>query len=152
MAAMFNRTPRGVTLLELLLSLVLMGVLLGMAAVPVAWAGDVLAVRAARAALVNAAATARVLATRHGGATMVIHAASGTVSLETRDGVVVDTVARLGSAHGVRLEFDDAGLEAASIRFDGLGLGRLANRTVRVQRGAVAGGVTISAYGRVRAW
>jgi hypothetical protein len=36
------------------------------------------------------------------------------------------------------------------VHYDGLGIGRLANASIRVRRGDVAAGLTISAYGRVR--
>jgi hypothetical protein len=36
------------------------------------------------------------------------------------------------------------------IRFDGLGIGRLANTVLRVERRNVSATVTVSAYGRVR--
>ncbi|NJD11735.1 MAG: hypothetical protein FIB01_15285 [Gemmatimonadetes bacterium] len=142
----------GTTLLELLCGLTLLGLILGMAAVPFAHTGDVLAVRAGRDAILNAAAAARTLAATHGGATLSISASDGTISLATRDSLVTDTLARLGPELRIRVAFDDARLQVALIRFDALGLGRLANRTIRLRRGAVQGGVTFSAYGRARPW
>lgn len=146
------RNQPGLTLLELLCALAVMGVLLGMAAIPVARVGDVLAVRAAREAIVNAAATARALAASHGGAALTIEVREGTLAIATRDGAVADTVSRIARAFRVDVGFDDARLAVATIRFDALGLGRLASRTVHVQRGSARGGVTFSAYGRARAW
>jgi len=152
MAAMFARLHSGITLLELLCSLAIMGLLLGMVAVPIARAGDVLATRAARAAILNAAATARALAPSHGGASLSISAPDGIIVVAARDSSVADTLARLASQFRVEVAFDDAGLGAASIRFDALGLGRLASRTIRLRRGSVTAGVTFSAYGRARPW
>ena len=152
MSAMYQPLRSGLSLLELLTSLAILGVLLGMVAVPIARAGDSLAVRAARGAILNAAATTRALATGHGGATLTIRAADGALAIETRDGAVADTLVRLASEYHVAVAFDDARLPAATLRFDGLGLGRLASRTVRLKRGRVTAGVTFSAYGRGRPW
>jgi len=152
MAAMYTRSRPGVTLLELLCSLALLGVLLGMVAIPIARVADVLAVRAARDAILNAAARTRALATRHGGAHLSVSAADGAVAITTRDGVVADTLVRLSSDYRVEVGFDDSRLAVATMRFDALGLGRLANRTIRLRRGVVTAGVTFSAYGRARPW
>jgi hypothetical protein len=81
-----------------------------------------------------------------------ISAADGTIAVASRDAAAADTLARLTADYQVTVGFDDARLGTASIRFDGLGLGRLANRTIRLQRGTVTGGVTFSAYGRARTW
>jgi prepilin-type N-terminal cleavage/methylation domain-containing protein len=152
MARMSPRSRPGITLLELLCGLAIMGVLLGMVAAPIARAGDVFAVRAARDAVINSAARARALAIGHGGATLTLSAPGGIIAIASRDGAVADTLIRLDSDLHVAMTFDDAGLEAAELRFDALGLGRLANRTVRLRRGQVSGGVTFSAYGRARSW
>jgi prepilin-type N-terminal cleavage/methylation domain-containing protein len=152
MATMHTRSRSGTTLLELLCSLALLGVLLGLAALPVSYAGDVLGARAARDAILNAAAASRALAIQHGGADLSLTAADGTMAISTRDGVVQDTLAQLASAFRVEIDFGDARAEAVTLRFDALGIGRLANRTVRIRRGSVTAGVTFSAYGRARAW
>jgi len=149
---MDGQPPPGLTLLELLCGIALMGVMLSMAAVPVSRAADILAVRAARGAILNAAATARGLAPGHGGASLTIRAADGVIAVDTRDGLVADTLARLGREQRVAVTFDDAGLQVATIRLDALGLGRLASRTVSLKRGRVRAGVTFSAYGRARPW
>jgi prepilin-type N-terminal cleavage/methylation domain-containing protein len=152
MASMIPRSRPGITLLELLCSLAIMGVLLGMVAAPIARAGDVFAVRAAREAVINSAARARALAIGHGGATLTLSTPGGIIAIASRDGTVADTLIRLGPDLHVAMAFDDARLEQVELRFDGLGLGRLANRTVRLRRGRVTGGVTFSAYGRARPW
>lgn len=152
MALMIAHRRTGLTLLELLCSLAIIGVLLGMVAAPIAHAGDVFAVRAARAVILNAAARARAFAIGHGGATLTLVAADGAVVIATRDAMRADTISRLGPDLRVSLAFDNPGLPEATVRFDALGIGRLASRTVRLSRGRISGGVTFSAYGRARPW
>ncbi len=55
----------------------------------------------------------------------------------------------LAARHGVRA---DAGRPSLRLRYDGLGIGRIANSTIRLQRGTAEAGLSISAYGRVRTW
>lgn len=152
MVSMIPEARSGTTLLELLCVLAIMGVLLGMAALPIGYAGDVLGARAARDAILAAAAATRALAIQHGGADLSLDAATGSVSVATRDGAVTDTLVSLARAYRVSIDFADPRVEAATLRFDALGIGRLANRTVRVSRGRVVAGVTFSAYGRARPW
>ena len=42
--------------------------------------------------------------------------------------------------------------DTIAIRYDAIGIGRIANRTLRFERGHAVAGLTVSAYGRVRAW
>jgi len=140
----------GYTLLELLCGLTLLAVLLGMVSLPAAYAGDVLAARAARSAIMAAAAATRAVAVQHGGADLYLDAADGALAVTSRDGLVADTLGRLVRDYHVSIELGEAG--HATLRFDALGIGRLANRTVRINRGRVSAGVTFSAYGRARPW
>jgi prepilin-type N-terminal cleavage/methylation domain-containing protein len=122
MAAMFARLHAGITLLELLCSLAIMGLLLGMVAVPVARAGDVLATRAARAAILNAAATTP--------AHWHLPTAARR-SPSAPDGIIAWPPRQLGA--DTLASREPAGWKSHStmpvwpfIRFDALGLGRLA--------------------------
>jgi hypothetical protein len=60
----------------------------------------------------------------------------------------VDLTAR----YGVRLATDGAPAEQIVLRFDGLGIGRVTNRTFLLSRGRAESRLTLSAYGRPRAW
>ena len=53
---------------------------------------------------------------------------------------------------GVAVSSPGFGGDTIVIRYDAIGLGRIANRTLRFERGRAVAGLTISAYGRVRAW
>jgi type II secretory pathway pseudopilin PulG len=39
--------------------------------------------------------------------------------------------------------------DSATVRFDGLGIGRFSNRTIRLERGDASASVVVSSYGRV---
>ena len=140
-------TRHGHSLLELTLVLVIVAILTGLAAAPLGHARDVLAVRAARAEVVSLAAVARSTAIMTGGAALMVDVGGGRVWIETASGARVGDVQHVGSRHGVLLQ---AARPTLSVRYDGLGIGRLGNAVLRVRRGVVTGTVTVSAYGRVR--
>ena len=141
------RSP-GHTLLEVLLTLAILGVVAGMAAPPLASALDGIAVRSARTQLIAFATRTRSIARLHGGARLGLDAGEDRAWIEY-GGVARDT-----------LDFADAGIDfilstpAATriIRYDALGIGRLANESMELRRGRVSARATVSAYGRLRAW
>ncbi|HEX6135803.1 MAG TPA: type II secretion system protein [Longimicrobiales bacterium] len=139
--------PDGHSLIELLLALSIAGILAGLAAPPLGHARDVLAVRAARAEIVSLAAVARSTAILTGGATLVIDVSAGSAWVEAPAGVRIGDVQHPGSRHGVSLTAQSPRL---SLRYDGLGIGRMTNAVLRVRSGRVTGTLTVSAYGRVR--
>lgn len=141
------RTP-GFTLVELLVALLVLGVLLAIAAPPVGRWRDEAAVRAARDELSAALAWTRVAAASHNGATLVLDPATGRFWTERSPGPT--PTHDLAARYGVRI---DAGSdEAIRVRYDGLGIGRASNRTLRISRRRAEAGLTINLYGRVRRW
>jgi type II secretory pathway pseudopilin PulG len=142
------RDAPGFTLVELTLVLLLTTALLAAAVPSFIHARDVLAVRAARAELVAAAAAARAAAILAGGATLIIDRPAGAAWVESPDGERIGAVRRLAEQY--RVELETAAGDVVTVRYDALGLGRLASTSLRLRRGAVSAAVTISAYGRVR--
>lgn len=143
--------PAGTTLIELLLTLCLFGLLVGLAGPAVARGVDRFAVRAARDELAAAVRRTRPVAVALGGAVLVLDPERATFWIR---GVAGDTVLQpvdLGERHGVHLVTSGAaGL--VELKYDGLGIGRMTNRTIRLVRGTAIAGVTVSAYGRARTW
>lgn len=138
--------PRGFTLLELVVAVSLAAFVLG-AALPAARRSvDRMAVVGAREALVGMVVRARSEAVGRGGAVVVLDASTATVRVESAAGVV-DAV-DLAAGFGVELDLG-GGRTEAWLGFDGLGIGRIASRTVQLRRGDAATGVVVSSYGRV---
>jgi type II secretory pathway pseudopilin PulG len=144
------RLRSGTTILELVCFLGLLGILITLASPRYTHARSVFAVRAARDAIVAAAARTRAHAVRHGGADLMVDASAGTLRIVSRDRAI-DEVSTIPRALDTRIRFDGT-RTAATISYDGLGIGRLASRTITLSHGTVAGGVTFSAYGRPRLW
>jgi type II secretory pathway pseudopilin PulG len=144
--AMCNRNAH--TLTELALVLMILGTLAAIAAPSLARGRDVYAVRAARSELAGAIAVTRAAAIRNGGAAFVFDAGSGTGWIVTARGSRLPGTFVTGPRYGVRITSDRA--PPVEFRFDALGIGRLANGVLRVQRGRAEATLTISAYGRVR--
>lgn len=137
---------RGFTLLELVVAVALAALVLG-AGLPAARRSvDRMAVVGAREALVGMVVRARSEAVARGGAVLVLDAAGATARVEAA-GEVVDAL-DVASAFGVHL---DPGGTASEVRlaFDGLGIGRIASRTVKLRRGRAEAGIVVSSYGRV---
>lgn len=141
------RNQAGTSFLELIVVLALLGLLLGIAAPNALRWRDLLAVRAARDELAAGLATTRATATAAGGAALVLDVSTGAywIVTEGRTGRVTD----VGGRYGVGMEGADGLVE---IRYDALGIGRLASRTLRFRRGRAEAGLVVSAYGRVRRW
>lgn len=147
-----DRRP-GTTLLELLVALTLLGVLLGLGVPALGHRLDRLAVRGARNALAAGVARARSAAIARGGARLVISPPRATFWVAAGTGAEVDTVAGpfdLAERYGVALEA--GGRRRVALRFDALGIGRIASATIGVVRDGAEAGITVSSYGRVRRW
>lgn len=140
-------TRHGYSLIELTFVLMVTMLLLGVAVAPVRHARDVLAVRAARSEIAALLAVTRSTAIMTGGATLVVDVAAGSAWIEHGAGTRMGDVQHIGARHGVSLGANRALL---SIRYDGLGIGRMSNAVVHLKSGSVRGTITVSAYGRVR--
>jgi type II secretory pathway pseudopilin PulG len=139
----------GCSLLELIVALTVLAILLGMAVPAARTSRDALAVRAARAELAAALARTRAAAIASGGARLEIDATRGLMSIITTGGDTVGSPLALGDRHAVTVSTGAAG--PATIRYDGLGIGRFASRTIVIQRGRAEARIIVSAYGRWRA-
>lgn len=143
------RSRPAITLLELLLVLALIGAVLSIAVPRFFHALDVLSVRAARDALLSAASRTRALAVARGGADLVVDE-SARLELVAA-GVLVEQL-DLAARYDVQLDIQSSARTRVNLRYDALGVGRLAGLTIRLARGSAASGVTFSAYGRPRLW
>ncbi len=135
---------QGVSLVEALLVLVLIGILMAFALPPYISVRDRASVRAAATASVAAFDAARSLAlTRGRHAALRIDSASARIVVHT----FRDTVLRvpLGVSWGVRLS---ASRDSTAVAPDGLGYGA-ANLRLVLMRGAAADTITVSRLGRV---
>jgi type II secretory pathway pseudopilin PulG len=141
----------GYTTPELIVTLSLVGILLSLSVPSIARSVDVLSVHAAREAVVSAAAQARVLAISRGGAFLRISEA-GVVEVVGRDTVQLARHWDLADRYGVALEIENSPRTDALLEYDALGVGRMANLTLRVRRRGAQGAITFSAYGRPRTW
>ena len=134
-------------LLELLLVLTLIAIL-SIAAAPAARAGmDGLRVRHAREGAFALATRARALARERGGADLVLDLAKRQARIEDSEGSVL----AVASFPDCRIEVAGANAPVV-LRYDAHGLGRMASRTIRFERGAAQAGLTVSSYGRIRRW
>lgn len=137
--------PRGTTLPELLIALVVAGILAGIGVSGAAHLADTLAARGAARELRAALGTTRHLA--------VLRATRAALTLDTaraelavRLAAETALVRPLGALYGVRLS---SSRDSIAYRGDGLGWGA-ANARLVVRRGAAAETVTVSRLGRVR--
>jgi len=142
----------GATLPELLLLLSLLAVLGGMGVSASAGALDRVSVRGARDAVATTVGRARTLARLHGSARIQIDAATGTLRLESPIGSTSPVANPIGDAFGVEISIDGGVTSPVTLDFDALGLGRLANRTLRFRRNGAEARLTLSSYGRPRRW
>lgn len=142
----------GYSLTELILVVALTGMLIGLATMPMRPVLDRYAVRTARDALATAVARTRATAVARGGAILVVEPAAGTANTFTIAGDPVGAPVDLGGVYRVKLSADGRSAEVIELYFDGLGIGRVANRTFRFRRGEAEAGLTLSSYGRVRVW
>jgi Tfp pilus assembly protein FimT len=150
---MENRNPRvGTTLLELALVLSILGVLFGLAYPTLRHGLDVVAVQGARDALGSGVARTRTAAVSRGGATLMLDLRDARFWVESTSGDTVGAPVDLAARYGARLDVDGAPADRVALRFDGLGIGRVTNRTFQLRRGRAIARLTLSAYGRPRAW
>lgn len=141
-----RRVGGGFTVPELLTVLLLLSLGVSVLAPTARRLVDRMAVLAAREAVVGMIVRARAQAVAVGGAELELDPVGNRVA-------VLEVAGSAGSIDldrefGVDLGPD--GAAATRLRFDPLGLGRAANRTLELRRGRVADTLTISAYGRVR--
>jgi len=137
----------GVTLFELLVALAIGSVTLSLTLPRARRGEDRLAVRSAQTALAHAVRTARAAAERSGSAEVVVQLDSATVRL-VRPGRS-ELRLSLGTDFGVSIRSGTRGTGEARFRFDRLGVGRFASRSLTVRRGQATRQVVISSYGRV---
>jgi type II secretory pathway pseudopilin PulG len=149
---MNTRPPSpGTTLVEAIFALILLGVLAGLTVPPLRAGLDRVASAGARDALLVAVARARAVAIARGGTTLFVDVSTARYWIEAADGSRVDPPVDLAAEYGITLAVDGGGA-AIALRFDGLGLGQVANRTIRVRRGEAESRLTLSSYGRPRSW
>lgn len=140
---------RGYTLVELLVVLLLLAGLLAIAMPGMKRWRDRAAVHAAREELAGALAWTRITAASHtDGATLVLDPGSARFHTRTATGPTPEIDLR--RRYGVELDIGSDRL--ALFRYDALGIGRIASRTIRIHRGSAEAGLTVSAYGRFRRW
>lgn len=144
------RSRQAHTLIELVVALGVLAILLGIGAPPALRWRDAASVRSARDEIAAGLARARIAAVAHGGASLWLDAAAARFWVAALDGTTVISAVDLADRYGVRLETGSTA--PVEVRFDALGIGRLANRTLRVRRRSAIAGLTISAYGRYRRW
>lgn len=138
---------RAYTLIELLFVLLLVGVTAASFA-PVArrWR-DRAAVLGARESLVGLLAEARLTAVETGAASLRIVEEPPSAKVLTPDSTLRSV--SLGSEFGVELALSGASSQV-ELRYDALGVGRMASQTVVFGRGKESAGLVVSSYGRVR--
>lgn len=144
---------RGHTLTEMLIVLALLALAIGLSYPAARAASDAWAVRAARDAVAASLAGARAAALIERGAEVLLVPRTGVV-LTRIPGSDDPPRPRLLLTQDWRVTLSSPGFsgDTIAIRYDAIGVGRIANRTLRFQRGRAAAGLTVSAYGRVRAW
>ncbi|HEX6640662.1 MAG TPA: prepilin-type N-terminal cleavage/methylation domain-containing protein [Thermoanaerobaculia bacterium] len=142
---------RGYTLIEILVVLALLALAIGIEYPGTRAASDAWAVRAARDAVAASLAGARAAALTQRGAEVLLVPDVGTVLIRAGEALPVPRL-ELTRDWGVALRSPGFGGDTISIRYDALGVGRIANRTLRFERGRAVAGLTVSAYGRVRSW
>lgn len=138
---------RGYTLLEAVTALTLLGLIISTAAPALGGLRDRATVNASREALAGLIAEARVLAVARGGATVHVRRAPPAAWVSVADSVVRSLPG--GVTDGVTLALS-GGRDEIRLRYDALGLGRVASSTIRIRRGGVEGALVVSSYGRVR--
>ena len=137
----------GHTLVELAGALLLASVLLGMALPELRSLADRSAASGAREALVGLLAEARMAAVARGGATVELDAGAARAVLRAGGDSIAGVALR--ERFGVELRLA-GGRPSSELRYDALGLGRLASETVAVRRGGSEARIVVSGYGRVR--
>lgn len=138
---------RGHTLIELLLVLVLMGVSAAAMTPAAREYRDRAAVTAAREAVVGLLVEARMGAMERGRGVVRIVTDPWRAAAVAGDSTV--RAVDLSAEYGVDLSLAGSP-DTVEIRYDALGLGRVASRTLVFERGDQVASLVVSAFGRVR--
>lgn len=137
---------RGYTLLEVLVVLALIGVSASVVADGMGRFGRDLSARITREEIVALIDGTRVEGRSRGGASLVLRRDGGYAV--TSDGSLLRSgLVELPSSEALRLP---GGRDSVVVRFDRLGIGRMASTTITVVAGSVERSVVLSSYGRVR--
>ena len=139
--------PPGHTVLELAVALLILGVLLSLVGPLQASLRDRFSVWQARERTVGLVTRARAEALTWGGARLVVRESPAQLRVEAEDTVLV--VLGPEELAGVALGVSGSG-GSAILAWDGLGVGRIASRTLRFRRGEAEARLILSSYGRVR--
>jgi Tfp pilus assembly protein FimT len=139
-------SARGHTLLELAIVLTLFATTTAVLSPPLARYRDVAAVVSARESVAGLIAAARVVAVANGGAEVHVRAGPSVASLIV--GGDTTRVVRVESDSGVVLDLGPR--TAVVLAYDEVGMGRLANATIRFVRGDESRSLVVSSFGRVR--
>lgn len=137
---------RGYSLLEVLVVLSLVGAGASLLAERLRHFGDGIAARAVREEIVGLVSTARARGRASGGAELLLHEDGRYVIRSGRDH---DRFGVISRSPGVALTLS-GGRDSVVVRFDRLGLGRMASTTISVRAGTIERAVVLSAYGRLR--
>jgi hypothetical protein len=113
---------------------------------------DMYATRAARDAAAAEFARARSLAVARGSARVIVEPATSSLRVEAPIGLPAGDPLRLADRLAVHVTIDNHGTSPVPLDFDALGIGRIANRTVRFTRGSAEARLTLSSFGRPRRW
>jgi type II secretory pathway pseudopilin PulG len=139
--------PRGFTVVELTALLCILTLLLAAAAPRIRFQLDRLAVTAARDEVMGLFHQARGEAVARGGSTLRATTEPPTLALVSDGETLASTDLR--TQFGVSLDLPRGRPEVA-LRFDPLGLGRVASQTLRLSRGEAEALLVVSSFGRVR--
>lgn len=142
------RSRSAFTLIELTLVLAILAALAAVATPLLGHGRRVLSVHNAATELAGLIALTRATAIATGGATLVIDLGTGTAAIESAAGLRSGDPQPIAPRHGVTLAADRT--SPLRIRYDALGIGRLAATTIRIASDDVRATVIISSYGRVR--
>lgn len=137
----------GHTLLELCVTLLLLSICASVTLRSGRGLRDAMAATGAREALAGLVAEARLAALAHGGATVYVEAHPPSAWSQVGDSTL--RVLPLGDEWGVTLLLSP-GRTSGALRYDAMGVGRVASETIRLRRGGAERSLVISGYGRLR--
>jgi len=140
----------GSSLTDLIVTLALLAIVLAIGAPRLQGARDAYATRAARDAAAAVVERARVLAAARGTARLIVEPAAGTLALESPVGAPARATLAIHDAFGVALSVDGHTVTRVTLDFNALGLGVVANRTLRFRRGGAESVLILSMHGRGR--
>ena len=144
--ARITRNSRGIGLLDLVVTLAIFGLLMGISAPRLLGGPDRWITAQATEEVVATLYRARLEARQHGGAITEVRTGEGIV-VRLSDG----TELARWEPSDPRLRFEVAGSrDVAELAFGPAGTGRFANATLQVRRGHVTREVVVSSYGRIR--